>query len=91
MTVPPELREYFEALPADAFVAVPREPRTEAWFKARQTSPREFNLIASAEEIAAATGQTVSVAIGLSDEDRDLTTQVVMASPPDTAPAPGLR
>lgn len=91
MMVPAELEEWFATLPPDAFVAVPREPRTEAWFKARQMSPREPNLIASAEEIAAATGNEVSIEIYSSEDDPDLTTQVLMASPSVSAPTAGLR
>lgn len=90
MIVPAELEEWFASLPADAHVAVPREPRTEAWFKARQMAPREFNLIASADEIAAATGSEVSIKVSASDTDPDLITQVVMASPPVQAPAVGM-
>jgi hypothetical protein len=44
-------------------------------------------LIASADEVAAATGEEVSVMIGLDGDDPDLTTQILVAS----APAPGMR
>ena len=86
--IPPELSAYFEALPMGTFAAVPRNSETEAFFAARQRHPRERNVVVSAEEVAAATGEDVAVKI-YGDTDMDATTQVAMARAPQAAP--GLR
>lgn len=82
-----EIAPWFDGLDAGAFVAIPRNDATAAWFRARQTSPRERNLLVSAEEVAAATGEDVTVTVPMSETDPGLVTQVVVAS----APAPGPR
>lgn len=59
---PKELSGYFRGLD-DGVVAIPRDTRTEGWFAAYQASMSRADLVASADEVAAATNEAVTVRI----------------------------
>lgn len=87
MDVPKELLAYFHRL-EDGVTAIPRETRTEDWFASYQASIRRADLVAAADEIAAAIGEPVTIRkYDGSDNSVDVFT---VAEAPERGPSPGM-
>lgn len=87
MEAPKELYGYFRDQ-GDGLTAIPRDARTESWFAAYQAYIRRADLIASADEIAAATGEAVIVR--MYDGSDNSVAVVTVAEAPEAAPAPAI-